>query len=64
MKEQLDALLSKEVLLAWNELTATIDSLYDVERLWNKGFGDWKIEYKRICFEATTGYIRKNRKFT
>ena len=43
MKEQLNDLLPKEVLLAWNELTDTIDSLYDVDRLWNKGFGDWQI---------------------
>ena len=46
MKEQLDALLSKEVLLVWNGLTDSIESLYDVDRLWNKGFGNWKIEYK------------------
>lgn len=46
MKEQLNDLLPKEVLLVWNELTDTIDSLYDVDRMWNKGFGDWKIEYK------------------
>lgn len=46
MKEQLDALLSKKVLLVWNELTDKIDSLYDVDKLWNKGFGNWKVEYK------------------
>ena len=46
MKEQLCALLPNDVLLVWNELTDTIDSLYDVDRLWNKGFGSWKIEYK------------------
>lgn len=46
MKEQLDTLLSKEVLLVWNKLTDAIDSLYDVDRLWNKGFGSWKVEYK------------------
>lgn len=46
MKEQLNDLLPKEVLLVWNELTDAIDSLYDVDRLWNKGFGEWKIEYK------------------
>ena len=32
MKEQLNVLLPKEVLLVWNELTDTIDSLYDVDR--------------------------------
>lgn len=46
MKEQLNGLLSKETLLVWNELTDAIDSLYDVDRSWDKGFGDWKIEYK------------------
>lgn len=46
MKEQLNELLSKEALSVWNELTDSIDSLYDVDRLWDKGFGDWKIEYK------------------
>ncbi len=46
MKEQLTVMLSDEVLDRWNELTDIIDSLYDVNRLWNKGFGDWKVEYK------------------
>lgn len=46
MKEQLEVLLSKEVLLVWNGLTDAIDLLYDVDRLWNKGFGNWKVEYK------------------
>ena len=46
MKEQLNVLLPKEVLLVWNELTDAIDSLYEIDRLWDKGFGDWKIEYK------------------
>ena len=46
MKEQLTNLLSKETLLVWNELTEVIDSLYDVDRLWDKGFGNWKVEYK------------------
>lgn len=46
MQEQLTVLLSKETLSVWTELTEAIDSLYDVDRLWDKGFGDWKIEYK------------------
>lgn len=46
MKEQLNDLLSKETLLVWNELVDAIDLLYDVDRLWDKGFGNWKIEYK------------------
>ena len=46
MKEQVNILLSKEILFTWNKLTDAIDSLYDVDRIWNKGFGAWKIEYK------------------
>ena len=46
MQEQLTVLLSNETLSVWNELTEAIDSLYDVDRLWDKGFGEWKIEYK------------------
>lgn len=46
MKEQVSTLLSKETLFTWNKLTDAIDSLYDVDRIWNKGFGAWKIEYK------------------
>lgn len=46
MKEQLIALLPKETLSLWDDLTAAIDTLYDVDRLWDKGFGDWTIEYK------------------
>ena len=46
MKERLNNLLPKEVLVVWNELTDVIDSLYDVDRLWGKGFGTWEIEYK------------------
>lgn len=30
----------------WYELTAEINKLYDVDRLWNKGFGCWDMEYK------------------
>ena len=46
MQEQLTVLLSNETLSVWTELTEAIDLLYDVDRLWDKGFGDWKIEYK------------------
>lgn len=46
MREQLEELLSEETLALWDNLTAEIDTLYDVDRLWNKGFGDWDVEYK------------------
>lgn len=46
METELQDLLPKEILKKWYELTETIDSLYDVDKMWNKGFGDWDIEYK------------------
>ena len=46
MRQQLLALLSGDTLAIWVRLTAAIDTLYDVDRLWDKGFGSWKIEYK------------------
>lgn len=45
-KDQVEVLLPREVLSVWDKLTGRIDSLYDVDRLWNKGFGNWKVEYK------------------
>lgn len=30
----------------WDNLTASIEELYDTDRIWNKGFGDWIYEYK------------------
>ena len=46
MKEQVNRLLPKDTLQIWDEWTKAIDALYDVDRLWDKGFGDWEIEYK------------------
>ena len=46
MEELLRTLLPEETMRVWDGLTHTVDALYDVDRLWNKGFGDWKIEYK------------------
>lgn len=46
MKQRLAELLSKETLAMWDEVNGEISSLYDVDQTWNKGFGDWEIEYK------------------
>lgn len=40
------SLLPGEILKIWEEMTAAIDALYDVDRLWGKGFGQWQAEYK------------------
>lgn len=42
----LEELLGAEKLDTFNRLTESVDQLYDVDRLWNKGFGDWVYEYK------------------
>lgn len=44
--ELLTQILEGPLLERWNVLTAHIDSLYDVDRLWDKGFRDWRVEYK------------------
>lgn len=44
--QELNNLLSDRQLAIWSKLVRRIDSLYDVERIWGKGFGDWECEYK------------------
>ena len=46
MKEQVMELLPEKTMQLWEEKTAAIDALYDVDRLWDKGFGCWRVEYK------------------
>ena len=46
MKEQVMGLLQEKTMQIWDEMTAAIDALYDVDRLWDKGFGCWQVEYK------------------
>lgn len=44
----------------WNGLTASIDKLYDMDRIWNKGFGDWVYEYKyRRCGKTLCTFYAK-----
>ena len=42
----LEELIGSNNLDIWNKLVAGIDSLYEMDRTWNKGFGDWIYEYK------------------
>lgn len=46
MDETLRELLSDNILQVWKDLECEVRSLYDMDQLWNKGFGDWEIEYK------------------
>ncbi|MGN1340540.1 MAG: DUF3788 domain-containing protein [Oscillospiraceae bacterium] len=43
---ELNALIGVERAEVWCRLTACIDQLYDVDRIWNNGFGEWLYEYK------------------
>lgn len=62
MREQLQSLLSEETLAVWDDLIAETDKLYDVDHFWNKGFGDWVLEYKyrRGGKTLCTFYARKD----
>lgn len=42
----LEELIGSNNLEIWNRLVANIDGLYEMDRTWNKGFGDWIYEYK------------------
>ena len=42
----METLLTSEQERLWRNLAEQIDRLYDVDRIWNKGFGDWVYEYK------------------
>ena len=42
----LEELIGSNNLDIWNKLVAGIDSLYEMDRTWKKGFGDWIYEYK------------------
>ncbi len=44
--EELRALIGDEKLAAWERMSCLIDSLYDMETLWNDGGKRWNIEYK------------------
>lgn len=42
----LEELLDVQTLSIWENLVQCVDSLYDMDRTWGKGFGDWIYEYK------------------
>ncbi len=45
-QNRLVELLDENVLKKWENLIVQIDTLFDMEKKWNKGFGNWEIEYK------------------
>ena len=42
----METLLATEQERLWRNLAEQIYQLYDVDRIWNKGFSDWVYEYK------------------
>ena len=41
IQRTLEELIGSSNLDIWNKLVAVIESLYEMDRTWNKGFGDW-----------------------
>ncbi len=42
----IEELIGQDKAIIWNNLTADIERLYEMDRTWDKGFGDWLYEYK------------------
>ena len=45
-RDDMEALLGTDTLELWECLAESIDELYEMDKYWNKGFGDWVYEYK------------------
>ena len=45
-RDDMEALLGKDIAEIWESLAESIDRLYEMDKYWNKGFGDWVYEYK------------------
>lgn len=45
-RSEIEALIGKNMLGIWESLAESIDRLYEMDKYWNKGFGDWVYEYK------------------
>lgn len=45
-QSELHSLLGKERFEAWNAVCSAVDSIYDMDKLWNDGGKKWDYEYK------------------
>lgn len=61
-KRVIEKLIGQDKAVLWNDLTASIDSLYEMDKTWDKGFRDWLYEYKyrRGGKTLCTLYIKEN----
>ncbi len=42
----IEELIGQDKTIVWNDLIASIDRLYEMDKTWGKGFRDWLYEYK------------------
>lgn len=45
-KSEIEALIGKNAMGVWEQLETAIDRVYEMDKYWNKGFGDWVYEHK------------------
>ncbi|MDL2215466.1 DUF3788 domain-containing protein [Ruminococcaceae bacterium OttesenSCG-928-N02] len=45
-QSELQSLFGKERLEAWNAVCSAVDSIYEMDKLWNDGGKNWDYEYK------------------
>jgi len=58
----IEELIGQDKATIWNDLIASIDRLYEMNKTWDKGFRDWLYEYKyrRGGKTLCTFYIKEN----
>ena len=61
-RDDMEALLGKDIAEIWESLAESIDRLYEMDKCWNKGFGDWVYEnkYRRGGKTLCTFYAKQD----
>ncbi len=61
-RQAINSLVGDELTAVWAQLCTAIESRYDTDRLWGKGFGWWVHEYKyrRGGKTLCTLYVKEN----
>jgi len=59
-KEQIEALLGKNVIEAWKELNGFIESHYDFVPIWDGGgkYGTWEVKYRKTGKTLCAFYVK------
>lgn len=45
-RNEIENLIGEATIELWEQLEKAIDGQYEMDKYWNKGFGDWVYEYK------------------